>query len=79
VSNARPEHLAQAQQIAPVVCVQNAYGLGHRPQQDHFLRACGEQGVAFVPFFAIAGAGREAGRSGTEHEQVLAVARDRPA
>jgi pyridoxine 4-dehydrogenase len=49
--------------------VQNAYGLGHRPQQDDFLRACGEQGVAFVPFFAIAGAGREAGRSGTEHEQ----------
>jgi len=79
VSNARPEHLAQAQAIAPVVCVQNSYGLGHRPQQDQLLRACGEQGVAFVPFFAIAGAGREAGPSGAEHEDVLAIARARQA
>ena len=74
VSNARPEHLAQAGQIAPVVCVQNSYGLGHRPGQDQFLRACGEQGVAFVPFFAIAGAGREAGPSGAEPGEVLAAA-----
>jgi pyridoxine 4-dehydrogenase len=48
VSNARPEHLAQARQIAPVVCVQNSYGLGHRPGQDQFLRACGES-KALVP------------------------------
>jgi pyridoxine 4-dehydrogenase len=74
VSNARPEHLAQAQAIAPVVCVQNSYGLGHHPRQDQLLRACGEQAVAFVPFFAIAGAGREAGPSGTEHDEVLAIA-----
>jgi aryl-alcohol dehydrogenase-like predicted oxidoreductase len=79
VSNARPEHLAQAQQIAPVVYVQNSYGLGHRPGQDRFLRACGEQGVAFVPFFAIAGAGREVGRSGPEPGEVLAVAREHQA
>ncbi len=78
VSNARPEHLAQAKAIAPVVCVQNSYGLGHRPQQDQLLRACGEQGVAFVPFFAIAGAGREAGPGG-EHDEVLAIARARDA
>lgn len=75
VSNARPEHLAQAQAVAPVVCVQNSYGLGHRPRQDAFVRACGEQGVAFVPFFAIAGAGREAGPGGAEPGEVLAVAR----
>ncbi|HEY3611574.1 MAG TPA: aldo/keto reductase [Pseudonocardiaceae bacterium] len=75
VSNARLEHLAQARAIAPVVCVQNSYGLGHRPQQDQILRACGEQGVAFVPFFAIAAAGREAGPSGAEHDEVLAIAR----
>ena len=79
VSNARPEHLAQARQIAPVVCVQNSYGLGHRPGQDQLLRTCGEQGVAFVPFFAIAGAGRKAGPSGAEPEQVLAVAREHQA
>ena len=55
--------------------MQNSYGLGHRPQQDQLLRACGEQGVAFVPFFAIAAAGREAGPSGVEDEIVLAIAR----
>ncbi|MEV4056491.1 oxidoreductase [Amycolatopsis sp. NPDC049688] len=75
ISNARPAHLAQAQAIAPVVCVQNAYGLGYRPEQDAFLDTCGEQGVAFVPFFAIAGAGREAGAGDDEHEEVLAIAR----
>jgi pyridoxine 4-dehydrogenase len=75
ISNARPEHLAEAQAIAPVVCVQNRYGVGVRREDDEFLRACGEQGVAFVPFFAIAGAGREAGASGTDSDEVLAVAR----
>jgi pyridoxine 4-dehydrogenase len=79
VSNARPEHLAQAQEIAPVVCAQNSYGLGHRPEQDQLLRACSEQGVAFVPFFAIAGAGREAGPVGAEREEILAVAREHQA
>ncbi|SMC69929.1 oxidoreductase [Kibdelosporangium aridum] len=74
LSNVHAEHLAQAQQIAPVVCVQNAYGLGHRAEEDQFVRACGEQGVAFVPFFAIAGAGREAGLGDGEHEDVLAIA-----
>lgn len=75
ISNVRPEHLAEAQAIAPVVCVQNKYGIGARPEHGDFLRACGEQGVAFVPFFAIAGEGREAGPSGVESDAVLAVAR----
>jgi pyridoxine 4-dehydrogenase len=74
VSAVRPSHLAEAQAIAPVVCVQNSYGLGYRRQQDEFLRSCGEQGVAFVPYFAIAGAGREAGTSGSEHDEVVAIA-----
>jgi aryl-alcohol dehydrogenase-like predicted oxidoreductase len=74
VSNARPEHLDQALAIAPVVCVQNSYGLGHRPQQDELVRRCGELGVAFVPFFAIAGAGREAGPGNAESAEVRAIA-----
>ncbi|HJP76914.1 MAG TPA: oxidoreductase [Pseudonocardiaceae bacterium] len=73
LSNVRRSHLDQARAIAPVVCVQNSYGLGHRPQQDDLVRACGELGVAFVPFFAIAGAGREAGRSG-EDDEVVGIA-----
>ncbi|MFF5212671.1 aldo/keto reductase [Streptosporangium sp. NPDC000396] len=75
ISNATPEHLAEAQAIAPVVCVQNSYGVGASARQQEFLRTCGEQAVAFVPFFAIAGAGGEAGASATDSETVLAVAR----
>jgi pyridoxine 4-dehydrogenase len=61
VSNVEPHHLAEAQAIAPVVCVQNMYGLGVRAEQAEFVRACGDQGVAFVPFFSLAGARGSAG------------------
>ena len=80
VSNVRPAHLAEAQAIAPVVCVQNRYGLDVRtPDNDELLRMCGEQGIAFVPFFAIAGAGREDGAAPAEPEAVRTVARARGA
>lgn len=76
LSNVRPEHLAGAQAIAPVVCVRDAYSVSaRRPGADDLLRSCGEQGIAFVPFFAIAGAGREAGAAGTDPDELLAVAR----
>ncbi|HWU06646.1 MAG TPA: aldo/keto reductase [Streptomyces sp.] len=77
ISNASPQQLAEARAIAPVVCVQNAYGIGS-PAGDHaFLRSCGEQGIAFVPFFAIAGEGREEGAAGAARSgAVSAVARD---
>jgi aryl-alcohol dehydrogenase-like predicted oxidoreductase len=75
LSNVRPHHLAEAASITPVVCVQNRYGITDRREDGDFVRACGEQGIAFVPYFAIAGAGREAGTTGAEPEPVLAVAR----
>ncbi|GAA2977680.1 MULTISPECIES: oxidoreductase [Streptomyces] len=75
LSNITPGHLAEAQAIAPVVCVQNMYGIGVRPEHDEFVRACGEQGIAFVPFYSIAGTGRQAGTRGTESDELLAVAR----
>lgn len=75
VSNVGPAQLAEARAIAPVVCVQNKYGLGS-PDQDAFLRDCGEQGIAFVPFYSIAGAGREAGASpDADGDALLTVAR----
>ena len=74
LSNVRPHLLAEAQAIAPAVCVQNPYGLDYRRVQDDFVRSCGEQGVAFVPFFAIAGSGREAGFRDAESPAVRAVA-----
>jgi pyridoxine 4-dehydrogenase len=61
ISAVVPDHLAEAQAIAPVVCIQNPYGIGARPESHAFLRECGERGVAFVPFFAIAGRDRERG------------------
>ncbi|MGW5850217.1 aldo/keto reductase [Streptomyces sp. NPDC055254] len=75
ISYARPQHLAEARAIAPVVCVQNPYGIGS-PAEDHaFVDACGEQGVAFVPFFAIAGAAKESGAVADDSGRVRAVAR----
>jgi len=74
ISSVTPAHLAEAQAIAPVVCVQNRYGVGAPPEAHDFLRACGEQGIAFVPFFAIAGEARERRPDGTDHDAVLAVA-----
>ncbi|MET9885495.1 aldo/keto reductase [Streptomyces sp. NPDC006430] len=74
VSNVRPDQLAEARAIAPVVCVQNPYGIDS-PAEDHaFLDACGQQGVAFVPFFAIAGAGKEAGVITEDGRQVRDIA-----
>ncbi|WP_250294078.1 oxidoreductase [Streptomyces atroolivaceus] len=75
ISNTSPEQLAEAHAIAPVVCVQNAYGIDSPAGEHAFLRDCGEQGIAFVPFFAIAGAGREEGSNGAQSEAVLTVAR----
>ncbi|WP_405926899.1 aldo/keto reductase [Streptomyces sp. NBC_00035] len=75
VSDVESEHLAEAQAIAPVVSVQNQYGLDYpNPETDAVLRTCGEQGIAFVPFFAIAGKGGAHGASGTDDDEVLAVA-----
>jgi aryl-alcohol dehydrogenase-like predicted oxidoreductase len=78
ISNARPEHLAQAREIAPVVCVQNRYGVDFGRVNDDMVRVCGEQGIAFVPFFAITATGREEGGV-AGNDAVLAIARDRGA
>ncbi|MFG2147317.1 aldo/keto reductase [Streptomyces sp. NPDC048696] len=75
LSNIRPRHLAEAQAIAPVVCVQNMYGIGASPEQKAFLNLCGEQHIAFVPFYAIAGTGRESGATTDNNSEVVAIAR----
>jgi pyridoxine 4-dehydrogenase len=82
VSNVRSHQLAEALAIAPVVCVQNRYGLGHRDDDD-VLAECADKGIAFVPFFAIAGPGAAAGAgegaAGAGDEVVREVARARGA
>ncbi|MCX5138558.1 aldo/keto reductase [Streptomyces sp. NBC_00338] len=77
LSNVWPEQIAEALAIAPVVCVQNRYGIGtRRADAEEVLRTCGELGIAFVPFYSIAG---DAGQSGAdrsaEDEALLDVAR----
>jgi pyridoxine 4-dehydrogenase len=71
ISGVSPADLAAARAIAPVVCVQNAYTIGR--SADPLLRICGELGIAFVPFFTIAGAGRHDGVSG-EPTEIRALA-----
>ncbi|MFD0690218.1 aldo/keto reductase [Actinomadura fibrosa] len=76
ISNATSRHLAEALEIAPVVCVQNPFGIGAPAEQRDLLRACGERGIAFVPFFAIAGEGGGDGPGpGTGDGEIEAVAR----
>ncbi len=74
ISNVTPAHLGQARAIAPVVCVQNAFGIGAPAAERDFLLACGEQGVAYVPFFAIAGQGLQTGAGPADDAEVAAIA-----
>jgi aryl-alcohol dehydrogenase-like predicted oxidoreductase len=73
LSGVQKDQLAEAQSIAPVVCVQNRYGVDTGRAGDDLLRSCGEQGIAFVPFFAVTGAGTHAGGV-AENAAILAVA-----
>ncbi|WP_327064642.1 oxidoreductase [Kitasatospora sp. NBC_01302] len=76
LSNVKPEHVAEAQAIAPVVCVQNSYGLDwRRADESGMVDLCREQGIAFVPFFAISGLRREAVPAQEQDARVHTVAR----
>ncbi|MEU1753248.1 aldo/keto reductase [Micromonospora matsumotoense] len=74
LSNVRLDHLDEAQAIAPVVCVQNNYALDNRGDQDALVRECGARGIAYVPFFALAGGNREGGARTDHGAAVRAVA-----
>jgi pyridoxine 4-dehydrogenase len=54
VSNVTTQMLAEAQAIAPVVCVQNHYNLVHR-HDDPLVDALAREGIAYVPFFPLGG------------------------
>ncbi|WAL63269.1 aldo/keto reductase family oxidoreductase [Amycolatopsis cynarae] len=54
VSNATAEQVAEAQAIAPIVCVQNMYNLAHR-HDDELIDRLAEEGIAYVPFFPLGG------------------------
>ncbi len=54
ISNVSVEDFRQAQGIAPIVCVQNAYNITNR-DDDPLVDACAQAGVAYVPFFPVGG------------------------
>ena len=54
VSNVSAEQVAEAQSIAPVVCVQNFYNIANR-KDDPLIDSLAEQGIAYVPFFPLGG------------------------
>src|SRR4051795_3300634 len=54
VSNVTPQMFAEAQGIAPVVCVQNHYNVIHRAD-DPLVDALAREGIAYVPFFPLGG------------------------
>jgi aryl-alcohol dehydrogenase-like predicted oxidoreductase len=54
LSNVTPAQFAEAQRIAPIVCIQNFYNVAQR-QDDAFLDALATQGIAYVPFFPLGG------------------------
>jgi pyridoxine 4-dehydrogenase len=54
LSNVNAEQIAEAQSIAPIVCVQNFYNLAHRGDDD-LIDSLAAQGIAYVPFFPLGG------------------------
>ena len=54
LSTVSAEQIAEAQSIAPVVCVQNFYNLAHRVDDD-LIDSLAAQGIAYVPYFPLGG------------------------
>ncbi len=52
LSNVDVDELEEAEQIVPIVSVQNAYNLGNRSSEP-VLEACERRGIAFLPYFPI--------------------------
>ena len=54
ISTVNAEQIAEAQSIAPIVCVQNFYNLAHRADDD-LIDSLAAQGIAYVPYFPLGG------------------------
>jgi aryl-alcohol dehydrogenase-like predicted oxidoreductase len=74
VSNVRIDHVEEALRISPVVCVQNSYAVDQRRDEDALISSCADHGIAYVPFFAIAGSSREGGATTDHSAAVEAIA-----
>jgi len=54
VSTVSAAQIAEAQSIAPIVCVQNFYNVAHRAD-DALIDSLADQGIAYVPYFPLGG------------------------
>jgi len=54
LSTVTAEQIAEAQSIAPIVCVQNFYNLAHRVD-DELIDSLAGEGIAYVPYFPLGG------------------------
>ncbi|MBR7826568.1 aldo/keto reductase family oxidoreductase [Actinospica sp. MGRD01-02] len=54
LSTVNQEQIAEAQAIAPVVCVQNFYNIANR-RDDALIEHLAGQGIAYVPYFPLGG------------------------
>jgi aryl-alcohol dehydrogenase-like predicted oxidoreductase len=54
ISTVNAEQIAEAQTIAPIVCVQNMYNIANR-RDDALIDSLAEQGIAYVPYFPLGG------------------------
>jgi pyridoxine 4-dehydrogenase len=54
VSTVSAEQIAEAQSIAPIVCVQNFYNIANRAD-DALIDSLAGQGIAYVPYFPLGG------------------------
>jgi pyridoxine 4-dehydrogenase len=54
LSTVNADQIAEAQQIAPVVCVQNFYNVANRAD-DELIDQLAAQGIAYVPYFPLGG------------------------
>ncbi len=54
LSTVSAEQIAEAQTIAPVVCVQNFYNIANR-QDDALIDQLAAQNIAYVPYFPLGG------------------------
>jgi len=74
LSNVGVEALAAARQVTEIVCVQNRHAPGYeRSDSGDLLEVCREHGIAFVPFFTIAGQSRE-GEAAESYDVVESIA-----
>jgi aryl-alcohol dehydrogenase-like predicted oxidoreductase len=54
LSTVSAEQIAEAQSIAPIVCVQNLYNIANRTD-DELIDSLATRGIAYVPYFPLGG------------------------